>query len=398
MANAVAGHALDFDDWELSGNTHPSVVIFPALLAVAAERPFSGRATLEAYLVGFEMIVRLGEAVNFEHYNKGWHSTATLGPIGSTAAVARLRCLDRIQTAQALSIAVSQAVGYNCQFGSNAKPLQGGFAAKTGVIAASLAENGLTGQPHVLDGPTGFIRLMGHGDTERFSAVFERLGDTLALADHGLGVKPYPSCSYTHRVIDCALAIRRNQGFDPARMVRITASLPDFHAAVLPFHQPTNQAEALFSVPFCVVLALMRGQVTPADIEAEVWTESALIDMIARVKLHIRRPKNPSLNYDSDDPDWVEIEMGDGTCYRSEVAFPLGAPQNRMTSEQILRKFLFNAGLVERYTPLKHAAITALRHWDTASDINAVVHSLADLTAPGSISHGLFSQGNRSNW
>jgi 2-methylcitrate dehydratase PrpD len=33
MANAVSGHALEFDDWEVPGNTHISVLLFPAILA-----------------------------------------------------------------------------------------------------------------------------------------------------------------------------------------------------------------------------------------------------------------------------------------------------------------------------------------------------------------------------
>lgn len=168
MANAVVGHALDFDDWEMAGNTHPSVVMFPALLAVAADRPddqpVSGQAILEGYVAGFEVIARIGEAVNLEHYARGWHSTATIGSLGSAAAVARLMGLNRRQTAHALSISLSQAVGYTCQFGTDAKALQSGFAAKTGVLAASLAQNGLTGQAHVLEANTGFHHLMGHGD------------------------------------------------------------------------------------------------------------------------------------------------------------------------------------------------------------------------------------------
>jgi len=83
--NAVAGHALDFDDWEIPGNTHPTVVILPALLAVA-EPHMSGMALARAYLAGFEVIARLGEALNFEHYDAGWHSTATLGAPGAAAA------------------------------------------------------------------------------------------------------------------------------------------------------------------------------------------------------------------------------------------------------------------------------------------------------------------------
>ena len=208
LANGVAGHSLDFDDWEIPGNSHPSITILPALLAVAATRPVTGKEFVDAYLAGFEVIARLGEAVNFEHYDEGWHSTATLGAYGAAAGVARLLKLNPIRTAHAISISFSQAVGYTKQFGSNAKPLQAGFAAKAGVLSGSLAANGLTGQAWILDHPRGFISLMGNGDTSRFPAALAKLGESLALTDWGLVVKPYPSCGYTHRVIDCALELR----------------------------------------------------------------------------------------------------------------------------------------------------------------------------------------------
>ena len=54
MVNAIAGHALDFDDWEVPGNTHVSVVLVPAILAASAGCKLSGEAALDAYLhLGF---------------------------------------------------------------------------------------------------------------------------------------------------------------------------------------------------------------------------------------------------------------------------------------------------------------------------------------------------------
>ncbi len=379
MANAVAAHAIEFDDWEIPGNTHPSIVIFPSLLALAAEKPYSGKDILDAYLVGFEVIARLGEAMNFEHYDAGWHSTATLGPIGSAAAVARLQGLNCEQTAHAMALSISQAVGYTSQFGSTAKPLQAGFAAKTGIIAATLAEHGLTGQAKVLDGPRSFNALMGPGDSNRFSKVMTRLGGVLALTEYGLVVKPYPSCGYTHRVIDCALELRKKLAIDPSHIVKITASLPDFHAAILPFHQPTKRAEALFSFPFCVAQTLIHGNLTLADLEAERWNEPIIRDLISRTERLIRKPINPKLNYDPDDPDWVEIEMTDGSVHRAEVIYPLGAPQNRMTPEQIMDKFFINAGIEATETVQQTPAITALKQWHTTPDIHSVIRQLGDL-------------------
>ena len=87
LVNGTAAHAFDLDDYEDPGNTHPSAVLVPALLAQAADRQIDGAALLDAYIVGLEVIMRIREAVNYSHYNIGWHSTRTLGTIGAAAAV-----------------------------------------------------------------------------------------------------------------------------------------------------------------------------------------------------------------------------------------------------------------------------------------------------------------------
>ena len=379
MINATASHALEFDDWEIPGNTHPSAVLFPALLSVAAGRPTSGAAVLDAYVVGFEVIARLGEAVNFEHYDQGWHSTATLGAIGASAAVARLMGLEHERIMHALSLAACQSVGYTCQFGSHAKPLQAGLAAKSGVIAASLAAGGVAGQLHVLDGASGFNALMGHGDEVRFAKPFERLGKPLALIEHGLIFKPYPSCGYTHRLVQCALEVRSRPGLKTDEIIKVEASLPDFHAAILPFHTPSNRSEARFSAPFCIALALARGHLTLDDFDGAAWSDPTINRLNAVTTLQVRRPKNPELNYDPADPDWLIVHTRDGSAHHAQCVYPLGAPQNPLPMEQILRKFEANA--TAQCTNSVHSGLLdELKMWVEVSDVVSIVDRLSNLS------------------
>ncbi len=381
MVNATAAHAFDFDDWEAPGNTHPSAVLFPAMLAAADGRALNGSSLMEGYIVGFEVIARLGEGLNYEHYDAGWHSTATLGAIGAAASVARIKGLDAAQTGNALSIAASQAVGYTCQFGSNAKPLQAGFAAKTGVVSAALAAEGLTGQTHVLDGKSGITALMAHDDTARFEAAMARMGQTHALTEHGLLVKAYPSCGYTHRLVDCALAIRGRDGFDANSISGIRCSLPDFHAAILPFQIPTKTSEALFSAQFCIALALKRGRVTLADFDERAWTDNEIARLNRLVELEVRKPRNPDLNYDPADPDWLIVEFSDGRTERSDAVFPIGAPQNPLSAERILAKFRSNACLQESVISSEEAeAFERLKRWDTQADVIEIVDRFGEPT------------------
>ncbi len=367
VVNGVAAHCLDLDDWEIPGNSHPSAVIFPALLAVVHQQQNSGAELVQAYVAGFEVIARLGEAMNFEHYDKGWHTTSTLAAIGAAAAVSNLLKLDTEKTATAMSLSVSMAAGLTRQFGSSAKPLHAGLAAKAGLMAASFAANGLTGQADVIEGERGYNQLTADVDELRFDRALESLGERLALKQHGLVVKAYPACGYTHRLVDCALDIHQQFKGELPEIKRITASLPDFHAAILPFLKPKDRRQALFSAPYCCAVALTKGRLTLADFEPNELNNPAINALIAITELDIKKPINPKLNYDPDQPDWLEVEDINGNVVRSECAYPLGAPQNPMTAKQIYQKFESLSG----FKPPE-----SLINWTDSPNINLVIEEL----------------------
>lgn len=259
--NATSGHALEFDDWEIPGNSHPSIVLVPAILA-ASVRPLSGPRLAAAYARGFEVIARVGETVNFEHYGRGWHTTATLGALGAAAAAAATLGLDQARTAHAISLACSRAAGLTAQFGSDAKALQAGFAAESGVSAALLAEAGLTGRLDVLESPNGYASIMADVAPERFDAPLAKLAAPWAAGEHGLVVKAHPTCGYTHRVVDAAIDLRSQLA--AARVTTddvasVNIRIPDLHAGILPFMRPTSVMEARFSLPFAAAVTLLEG-------------------------------------------------------------------------------------------------------------------------------------------
>jgi 2-methylcitrate dehydratase PrpD len=343
MSNAVAGHALEFDDWEVPGNTHISVLLFPAILAASCERPLSGEEAIDAYLAGYETIARIGQAINLEHYSQGWHATATIGAIGVAAAVSRLLQLDSEQTVNALAIATSRALGYNAQFGSEAKPLQVGFAVEGGIMAAHLAATGLTGQAHMLEHASGMVALMGHRSFDRIDHAMSRIGVTPAIDEYHIVFKPWPSCGYTHRIMTGMLELR-SRGIDPASIDRLELHLPDMHAGILPFRQPANQSEALFSLPYCAAMALLTGDLTITDIETGSWQREDVKQMIAKTSVKGFKPKRPELNFDPEQPDRIVIESSGGSQL-VEIPYPLGSPQKPMPEAQHFHKFQLNARL-----------------------------------------------------
>lgn len=376
FANAVAAHALDFDDWESPGNSHASAVLLPAIWATAAERRLTGADAVVAYHRGFEVIAALGETLNFSHYNRGWHTTGTLGALGAAAAAASARGLDVEATAHALSLAVSQAGGLTRQFGSTAKPLQAGFAAQAGVTAAALAAAGLTGRLDVMEGPRGFAELTAGGAGDGAAARI----DGRALERHGVVLKPYPSCGYTHRLIDAALALRARLSAasavdDPAvddpvvdEIVEIIAELPDFHAAVLPFQKPATRHEALFSIPHCVAVALSRGAPRLQDFDAAALAAPELRALAAKTRVIPHAPARPDLNYDPDAPDRLTLRFASGEAAAAEIAFPLGAPQKPMAPAAVRAKAEALSGWPAG--PARRAAFDAAMDWCLAPDLS----------------------------
>ena len=156
LLNGAMSHALDFDDVNFSLGGHPTVPIAPAVLALAEHRKLDGKRLLEAFAAGFETECRIGRLVGRSHYQRGWHTTATVGAIGAAAAVSNMLRLDAATTAHALGIAATQAAGLKSVFGTMCKPLHPGRAAAIGLQAARLAQRGFTCNPAILDVEQGF--------------------------------------------------------------------------------------------------------------------------------------------------------------------------------------------------------------------------------------------------
>ncbi len=211
LINAASGHAMDYDDTQLSTTpdrtfgllTHPTVPALAAALAVAERKKASGAAFLEAFLVGFEVECKIAEAIDPEHYNHGFHSTGTIGTFGAAAAAAKLMNMPAPAVRHMLTIASSMSSGIRVNFGSMTKPLHSARAAQNGIVAAELASRGFTGGDDGLDGRWGFFEVFGTGvDLDRLIPV---LGKPYTIVSPGTSFKPYPCGSLSHPTMDAML-------------------------------------------------------------------------------------------------------------------------------------------------------------------------------------------------
>ncbi|MGD9942476.1 MAG: MmgE/PrpD family protein [Burkholderiaceae bacterium] len=257
LVNGIAAHALDYDDVSLRG--HPSAVMVPAILSLAAELHSSGARMLDAYVAGYET---WGELVDREpgiHHIKGWHPTGIFGSIAAAAAAAVLMNLDEEQSLHALGLGASQSAGLMSNFGAMSKPFHAGRAAQAGIVAARLARAGFTASVDSLEHSQGFLAAVsprGEVDRTRPAAVLSGL----QLPTRRMNVKRYPLCYYTHRALDGMLAWRAARAIDPAEVERVEVRMSQEHATVLRNHRPATGLAAKFSIEFAMACALVAGR------------------------------------------------------------------------------------------------------------------------------------------
>jgi 2-methylcitrate dehydratase PrpD len=337
LLNGTAGHALDFDDVADEIKGHPSVVLLPALLAVAEANGNSGRELLEAYIVGFEVGCALARGLPVEaHYRRGWHATATIGVLGAACGLGRLLRLDEGRMRNALGIAASMASGSRQNFGTMTKPLHAGMAARDAVIAAQLAASGFTADQDQLEGPFGYFRL--YGEEPDTGAVASALTAPRVLLEHGLNAKKYACCYETHRAADATLAlVARGLRAEDVRSVTVCVQPGGLQA--IAHHRPTTGLQGKFSGEYVVAACLIDGRLSLSSFVDEAVQRPEAQAMVQRVTL--QESAEPPFGPSSFEHAYatVEITLGDGTSLRERCDVPRGHARAPLDDAELDAKF-----------------------------------------------------------
>jgi 2-methylcitrate dehydratase PrpD len=288
---------------------HPTTVIIPALLALAAEREFSAEAFVASYVVGLEAMARLGLSLGSKHYENGFHATATLGPIGVAAAICHLTGACVEETAIALGIAATQASGLRLQFGYDTKPYHAGMAARSGLLAARLAVAGFGGAPDFLDNPVGFHSAYAF-DAGKPELVSANWGAPWQIVSPGLTLKAYPCCTASHPVASLGIELN-GEGLKADQIETITFTYPPGADAALVVTKPTNGIEARFSPEYVFSAALIDGA-----LRLDHFDERPVVDRIMTLAARAGRRHDESAPRMSSDPTTrfvvLDITLKDG--------------------------------------------------------------------------------------
>lgn len=336
--NAVAGHALDYDDVAMSA--HPSTVLVPAILAEGHRLDASGADALRAYVVGYEVWAELFGRERDPYHLKGWHPTGVFGTVAAAAAVACLNRLDVATARTALAIAASLAGGLVANFGTMTKPLHAGRAAAAGIEAVQLALLGLTAAPDVFEHRAGFLAALSPAGRVDRETPATRLGGRPRLLETGLSIKRYPVCYSGHRVIDAVLAIvtREHLAADDVHQVRVRIGAAQ--ASMLRNARPVTGLEARFSAEFAVAAALVARQVGLAQLVDDFVRRPDVQAQLPKVQVAVDErvcPLDPAFGY----ADRVVILTRDGREFDGgDIRFARGHALNPLDAADLHQKFL----------------------------------------------------------
>jgi 2-methylcitrate dehydratase PrpD len=340
----------------------------PALLAEGEALGRGGLDVLQAYVVGYEVLAELASREPGSLHLAGWHPTCMLGPPAVAAAVARLRGLDAQRCTAAIAVAASMTGGLVANFGTQTKAVQVARASSAGVLAARLAAEGLTASPDALERDPGLLKAISPKRRARLDGGFD--ATHLRIVTQGLGIKKYPVCYSTHRVVDAAAGIAGQPGFDAGAVEAVTVEIGATQAWMARHHEVRTPFQAKYSVEFAATSGLVARDASFTQLRDDFIHDPMVQRLIGATRLQLSDEKS------ADDPvfspaDRVRVRMRDGRVFDSgPVPYALGhafAPLPAQARRQKVLQCAQSGGFTRA-----EELFTLLENLVTLSDVRAI--------------------------
>lgn len=366
FANAISSHSIELDDIDVLALFHFSPPVYSAALAVADATHASGKDLIAALAAGCEMMERVSRAANNSLRNRAFHTTPTTGVFGATIAASKLLKLNAEKITNALGMAGAQASGLMEMYGpSMQKRFNPGPTARNGVTAALMAQLGFTGADTIFEGERGFLRAF--TDKNQPKRLVEGINRPYQLE---IEFKPYSCARPIHNAIDCALAVRKQPGFDMKKVKSIHFAR---HSDWAHYHQnkaPRTYHEAQVSLPFSVAVALIEGQALLKQY-SDRNIKNPLVKKLSNAHTIVvddKLPRGVSCK--------MTLKQSDGKTFTSQIDYPKGSIQNPMNDDELLAKF---TSLASPVIGVARAATLAraVMNIENARNVSAVLKQMA---------------------
>jgi 2-methylcitrate dehydratase PrpD len=367
LANGALVHLLDFDDEIPRRGNHPSCVVFPVVMALGEMNGSSGKEVITAFALGCEVCSKLGAMGDLEitphprlrhplsidmemgpgsEARRGWHREGVAGTIGATAAAAKLLGLDRVRLENAFGIASGEAAGVQANWATASRAFQCGRAAMNGIMAALLAQEGLTGARDAIEAPGGLLDCytphglpLGRGNDREVdeAAFFSLLANPYDIIHPGVALKVYPCASASHTSIEAMLQLVQQYRIAAGQAKAVRVSVTPAMLQLLPVSDPQNGWQARFSLNYVVAVALLYGQPLIDHFTDAAVRDQRLRELMARVRVEADETATPLIYC----PSTVTVTLDGGAEVRRRADFARGQPELPLSDEELDAKFLY---------------------------------------------------------
>jgi 2-methylcitrate dehydratase PrpD len=327
LINGITSHTFDFDDTHLKTIIHPAGPVASAVLALAEHKGLSGRAVIDALVLGIDVSCRVGNTMYPEHYDRGWHITGSTGMLGAAAGCARLLGLDEKQTQMALGIAASQPIGVREQFGTMTKPFHPGGAARAGLMSALLASQGFTSSPRALEAPRGMIQTI--STKYAWNEISDELGQRFEISFNSY--KPFACGIVIHPSIDACSQLRA-QGVKADDVERIELKVHSLVLELTGKKEPADGLQGKFSVYHGCACGLIFGKAGEDQYADDIVNRTDMVALRRKVVATV----DDSIDEASAD---VTAVLKDGRKVHVFVKHAIGSLENPMTDAMLETKF-----------------------------------------------------------
>jgi 2-methylcitrate dehydratase PrpD len=344
FANASCAHAMDMDDGHRFGALHPGAVIIPAALAAAELVGADPKTLLAGIVAGYEIMIRIGAAINPSSLNRGFHITGVTGVFGAAAACAKIMNLKQEETVGALGMAGLQASGLiqvNHEVeGAKVKPLNPARAASNGLLSCILAKRGARGPVQILEGEDGYLKAM--SDEVKQDLLTKGLGKEYEILK--VYVKLYAACRHAHAPIDAVFEALKGQSVEPEEITRVSVETYSAAVRLAGIREATTPSAARFSIPFSVAIAIAKKDAGPNQYCEEVVQDRRIQALAQKVEMTVSEKWETA--YPRKRGATLTIHTRSGMKWGFGVELAKGEPENPASWNELYRKFFTNATVI----------------------------------------------------
>ena len=341
LANGTFVKPNELDDVENSSSLHPGSTIWPVIIALGEKYHLDGKRLITAAVLGYETIIRLGQAINYaEHYKRGFHPSSTCGHFAATIAASKLLNLNRQQMIDALGISGSQTSGSFRYIvaGSWTKAFHSGWASHNGILATHLARHGFNGPTDIFEGQYGFLESYSQNThPELILKDLGRIYQTLRT-----GIKIHTACRHEHPALDAILSIVRENDLKPEDIQKVDLFVIGnaLRLVVEPEKEkrtPQNVVEAMHSLYFGAAMAIKKRKAFIEE-HTESWIHSPdVLDLIKKINCH----HDPELDklLPEKFPARAVIYTTDGKKFEKMLEHPHGDGLEPLSLDELKKKY-----------------------------------------------------------